>query len=238
MTNHSLPKSQLAAWLVHLYTASGGIVGMAALFFAATGQTRTAFLLLIVTFLIDGTDGIMARRARVSKVLPQFSGAEVDNIVDFLTYIWVPIFIMWHEQLLPSPLWLAVPILAGLYAYGQVDMKTEDDFFLGFPSYWNVVAFYLFALRPEPFWAVFLVVLPAVLTFVPTRYLYPSKNEILWRTSWLLGGIWFLMIVAIVVDEAAPSWLVWLSLFYPVYYMGVSFYIDWNIRRGKPLKSL
>jgi len=229
----SLNSHKAAAWLVHLYTAMGGILGMFALFAAVEGQVRLAFLLLVVTMLIDGTDGILARRVRVSEALPWFSGAEVDNIVDFLTYVWVPVFIMGAQGLLPHVLWIAVPILAALYAYGQVEMKTADAFFMGFPSYWSTVALYMFWLRPDPTIAVLMVVIPAILTFIPTRYLYPSRNEILWRTSWLLGIIWFALVIYLLIQNQPDPRLIWLSLYYPVYYLAASFYTDWRIRRSR-----
>jgi phosphatidylcholine synthase len=223
---------KLAAWLVHLYTAIGGIVGLFALLHAAEGRTRTAFLLLVITMLIDATDGLLARRVRVREVLPDFDGAELDNVIDVLTYVWVPLFIMATENLLPHPAWLIVPVLAAMYAYGQINMKTEDAFFLGFPSYWNIVALYLFWLRPEPAIAVLLVVLPAILTFIPTRYLYPSRNQILWKTSWGLGAVWIVMVIYMLMQPQPESMLVFLSLYYPAYYMAASFYVDWRIRRG------
>lgn len=223
-------RKRFAAWLVHLYTASGGVIGMFALFAAAEGKVRAAFLLLILTMVIDSTDGIMARRVRVRSVLPNFDGAMLDNVIDVLTFVWVPVFIMWNERLLPSPFWVVVPILAALYAYGQTDMKTVDAFFLGFPSYWNIVALYLFWFQPAPFIAVLLIMVPAVLTFVPTRYLYASKNHIFWKTTWGLGGVWLLMVIFMLSQQAPDMWLVWLSLFYPIYYMLASFYIDWLIR--------
>ena len=206
---------------------------MFALFAAVDGQLRLAFLLLVVTMLIDGTDGIFARRVRVSEVLPWFSGAEVDNIVDFLTYVWVPVFIMGAAGLLPHPLWISIPILAALYAYGQVEMKTSDAFFLGFPSYWSTVALYMYWLRPAPIVAVLMVIIPAILTFIPTRYLYPSKNEILWRTSWVLGIIWFALVIYLLMQDQPDPRLIWLSLYYPVYYLVASFYIDWHIRHSQ-----
>ncbi|MBI2423407.1 MAG: CDP-alcohol phosphatidyltransferase family protein [Candidatus Hydrogenedentes bacterium] len=223
-------RQKTLAWLVHLYTASGAVFGMLALIAAAQNQTRGAFGLLLVAFVIDGTDGILARRVRVSEVLPKFSGAYVDNAVDVLTYIFVPIFIMAWEELLPHPLWTAVPTLAAMYAYGQADMKTEDHYFLGFPSYWNVVALYMYWLQPTPVWAVVMVVAPAVLTFVPTRYLYPSRNSIFWRTSWSLGGVW-LALLAWLLLQPDPDWRwVLISLYYPLYYFVMSFYLDLKLR--------
>ncbi|MBI5666438.1 MAG: CDP-alcohol phosphatidyltransferase [Chloroflexi bacterium] len=226
-----MKKQKAAAWMVHLYTATGGIIGIFALFEAAQGHVRQAFLLLVLTMLIDSTDGLLARRIRVSDVLPNFSGAEVDNLVDFLTYVWVPVFIMGTQNLLPNTIWLAVPILAALYAYGQVNMKTADAFFLGFPSYWNIVALYLYWLRPEPVIAVLMVVIPAVLTAIPTRYLYPSKNQLLRRTSWSLILLWFGIIIYLLLQEQPDLNLVLLSLLCPIYYMVASFYMDRRIRR-------
>jgi len=214
-----------------LYTALGGIIGMFALFAAAEGHTERAFLLLIATMIIDSTDGIMARFVRVREVLPHFDGAMLDNVIDVLTFVWVPAFIMWKEDLLPHPLWIAVPILAALYAYGQSEMKTADAFFLGFPSYWNIIALYLFWLQPVSWVAVTLVVIPALLTFVPTRYLYASKNRILWKTTWSLGGVWLLLVTYLLWQDRPALTLIWLSLYYPVYYMLASFYIDFIVRR-------
>jgi phosphatidylcholine synthase len=229
---------QFLAWMVHFYTICGGVIGMLALFAAASGDVRGAFLLLVISMLIDATDGILARRVRVRDVLPNFDGGEVDNIIDALTYGWIPVFIMWNQGLLPSLLWVALPVIALCYAYGQVNMKTEDSFFLGFPSYWNIVALYLFWLQPPPIIAVAMVAIPTVLTFIPTRYLYPSKNQILWRVSWSLGAIWFAMVVFLLLQETPNPSLVMLSLFYPAYYMVASFYVDWRIRQAHRFNAL
>ncbi len=223
-------KRQFAAWLVHVYTALGGVIGMFALFATLEGRTRHAFLLLIVTIVIDATDGILARRVRVREVLPNFDGAMMDNVIDVLTYVWVPVVIMWAEKLLPGTWWYVVPVLAALYAYGQAHMKTEDAFFLGFPSYWNVIALYLYWLRPGAFAAVLIVLVPAVLTFVPTRYLYASKNRIFWKTTWGLGALWLVLALYLLTQEHPNTTLIWLSLFYPAYYMLASFYVDWYAR--------
>ena len=225
-------REKTLAWLVHLYTATGAIVGMIALLAAAKGHVRVAFQLLLVAAVIDGTDGLLARRARVSEVLPNFSGTYVDNAVDVLTYIFVPIFIIGWQELLPHPAWLAVPIIAALYGYGQVDMKTQDDFFLGFPSYWNVIALYMYWFQPPPLAAVLMVLVPAVLTFIPTRYLYPSRNSLYWKTTWSLAFIWIALVAFLLTRERPSRVLIWVTLYGPAYYFIVSFYTDWKIRRG------
>lgn len=224
---------KIAAWLVHLYTASGGVIGVFGLFAAADGQVRLAFWLLMFAMLIDSTDGILARKVRVRAVLPNFDGSMVDNVIDMLTFVWVPVFIMGSQNLLPHVAWTAVPIIAALYAYGQVNMKTEDSFFLGFPSYWNMIALYMFWLRPEPTLAVLMLVIPGVLSFIPTRYLYPSKNPIFSKVSWLLGSVWGVLILYLLAQETPDARLVLLSLYYPAYYLILSFYLDIRIRQGK-----
>ena len=228
-----MQKRKIAAWLVHLYTASGGVLGMFALFAAAEGQIRLSFLLLLVTAMIDSTDGFLARKVQVRQVLPDFDGGMMDNIIDVLTYIWVPIFIIGRLNVLPHILWVVPPLLAGMYAYGQTKMKTDDNYFLGFPSYWNVIAIYVYWLQPEPLWAVLMTLIPAILTFVPTRYLYPSRNRMLARPQWILGTLWFGLCLYLLFQAQPDIRLVWVSIIYPLFYGVSSFYVDWQIRRGK-----
>lgn len=222
----------IAAWAVHAYTIFGGVLGLLAMLAVAEGEIRIAFLLLLFSVIIDATDGMLARRVNVKEVLPTFDGAEVDNIIDAFTYGWLPFLIIGTQDLLPNPIWLVFPAVALCYAYGQVNMKTSDSFFLGFPSYWNVIALYLYWLQPIPVITVALIVIPAILTFIPTRYLYPSKNQVLWKTSWGLGAIWFALLVVLLLQETPNQTWVMISLFYPAYYMIASFYVDWTIRRA------
>ena len=223
---------KLAAWGVHGYTGVGGLIGVWALLTAQQGDIRGAFGLLVISMIIDGTDGILARRVRVREVLPKFDGAMLDNVIDVLTYGYIPIFIMATQGLLPHALWVLIPTAALLYAYGQVDMKTPDSFFLGFPSYWNVVALYLFWLVPALAVAVALVVIPALLTFVPTRYLYPSKNQVLWQITWPLVMVWFILLLVLLGQETPHPTLVTLSLYFPIYYFAASFWVEYRTRKG------
>tara|TARA_R110001592_G_scaffold63471_2_gene194318 strand:- start:479 stop:1207 length:729 start_codon:yes stop_codon:yes gene_type:complete len=226
-------RNKWLSWLVHAYTASGGLLGFLALIAIANGASHEALLLLMGAFFIDVTDGLLARWVEVREHLPGFSGAQVDDAMDVLTYIYAPLFLIVHDGLLPHPLWAIGPLLAGLYAYGQRDMKTEDHYFLGFPSYWNVVALYLFWLRPGPTGAVLVVLVPTVLTFIPTRYLYPSCNAFLWKTNFALGGVWLILVVALLLQADPPRSLVLLSLVYPMLYLLLSFYAEWRYRTAR-----
>src|SRR5262249_27766583 len=153
---------------------------------------RGAFVLMLVATLIDATDGTLARRVRVKEVLPGFDGRRLDDLVDFLTYTFLPLLLIWQAKLLPEgqEWWLLVPLLASAYGFCQVSAKTDDGFFLGFPSYWNLVAFYLYVLRLSGWVAVTVLVVLAVLTFVPLRYLYPSQRGRLNKLTNLVSAVW------------------------------------------------
>jgi phosphatidylcholine synthase len=149
--------SRLLAWLVHLYTAMGLVCAALIVVLIVGGGDaafRYAFLLMMVATAIDATDGWLARKARVKDVLPGFDGAALDNLIDFQTYTTLPLLLIWRADLLPGALaWLLLfPLLASAYGFSQTEAKTDDGFFLGFPSYWNIVAFYLYVLDPQP-WA-------------------------------------------------------------------------------------
>jgi phosphatidylcholine synthase len=223
-------KKKIVCWSIHLYTALGGIAGLFSLIFASQGKFNEAFLLLILQMVIDATDGMLARRLAISKVLPEFDGGEMDNVIDIFTYAWIPVFIIYQLNILPTPWLLIVPVIASLYAYGQVNMKSDDAFFIGFPTYWNVVAMYLYFLKPDAVTATLIVVIPGILSFIPTRYLYPSKNNYYWKTTWILGAIWIVMVSLLLWNETFDRGLAVISLFFPIYYMGMSFYVDHKIR--------
>jgi len=217
----------VAAWGVHFYTALGAVIGFLALEATARGNYGLAFAWMALATFIDSTDGTLARRVRVKQVLPQFDGALLDNIVDYLTYVVVPIVLAYIAGLVPSG-WLglfvcSLPLLASGYQFCQVDAKTDDDFFKGFPSYWNIVIFYLYVLQ-TPVWAnVSLLILFSILVFVPIRYLYPSKNPVARKTTFALGAIWALCSIALLAQFPTPSLqLGWLSMFFPIYYLGLS----------------
>lgn len=233
-----MTRAKTIAWLIHAYTASGAVLGVLALIATAQNNIRLAFLYLLIAAVIDATDGLLARRFKIAEVLPNFSGAYVDNAVDVLTFIFAPIFIIAWTGLLPHILWIAVPTLAGMYAYGQVDMKTDDHYFLGFPSYWNIVAVYMWWLDLSPTLAVITILVPAILTFVPTRWLYPSRNTVLWKTTWALGVPWLVMLAWFLLQETPDRTWILASLYYPIYYGLASFYIDFRIRMGEKAAAL
>jgi len=227
---------KIAAWLVHLYTAMGLVCAavMAVLILRGGDRSfRLAFLMMMVATAIDATDGWLARKARVKEVLPQFDGAALDNLIDFQTYTTLPLLLLWRAGIFPNSLaWLLLlPLLASAYGFSQVNAKTDDGFFLGFPSYWNIVAFYLY-LVPVPTWvSVALIVTLSILTFVPTPYLYSTRGGPLAKTMNVGAIVWFALIGLSLFGSAGAE-VALVSLLYPLLYLGLSGLITVRRRRA------
>src|SRR5215468_4183906 len=167
------------AWGVHLLTASGAAVGLAALLETARGNPRAALLWMLVALAIDSVDGTLARRAEVERVVPRIDGRRLDDIVDYLNYVIVPIFFLACTGRIEPLALAATPVLASAYGFSQTAAKTEDGYFLGFPSYWNVVALYAFLLEISARVTTGWLLVLSLGVFVPLKYLYPSQ-----MTAW------------------------------------------------------
>ena len=228
--------AQPLAWLVHFYTASGAVLAFAATLAAFNGGFREAFLLLVAATVVDATDGMLARRAGIPHATPRFDGARLDDIVDYLTFVFVPMLILYRAGNLPEGwgFWVvAAVLLSSGYGFASLDAKTSDYFFTGFPSYWNIVELYLYASgTPDLFNAVLLLAL-VVLVFVRIGYVYPSRTPVLWGLTNVLGVVWGLSMVAVVwLLPSVPRWLLIGSLFFPVYYTVLSFWLHARRRQA------
>ena len=226
-------RRRTAAWAVHVLTASGAAVGLAALLETARGHPRAALLWMLVALVIDSVDGTLARRAEVERVVPRIDGRRLDDIVDYLNYVIVQIFFLaWQGQIEPLAL-AAAPVLASAYGFSQTEAKTEDGYFLGFPSYWNVVALYAFLLEVSaPVTSLWLAGL-SIGVFVPLKYLYPSQMTEWGRAMNGGAGVWILAVTALLLWPELPGHLTWawLTLSYPVAYVGLSFWLGGLPRR-------
>lgn len=217
----------MTAWLVHAFTATGAVLAYMAVEATIAGDTRRAFLLLVVATLVDAVDGALARLARVTERTPQFNGARLDDIVDYLTFVFVPVFILRHDGLLPAGasglVVAAAVLLSSAYGFSREDAKTPDHFFTGFPSYWNIVAVYMVALQLPPTANAAILCGFVALVFVPVGYVYPSRTP-RWQAATVAAGIvWGLAMAATIwLMPTPPLWLVWTSLAYPVYYFALS----------------
>jgi phosphatidylcholine synthase len=222
----------MIAWIAHFYTGLGAVVALAATLDVISGDYRGAFLWLGLQILIDSTDGILARAVRVKERLPQFDGARLDDIIDYITYVFIPVLLLLHAGLLPASwgIWVgAVVLLSSAYGFCQsaAKVKTSDYFFTGFPSYWNLVALYMYFLALSPMANAVILLGFAVLVFVPLRYVYPSRTLTL---SWLtnaLAALWAALVVWLVWQlPRTETRLVLLSLFFPIYYFLLSMWLD------------
>lgn len=213
---------QLLAWSVHLLTASSAVLALLALHAATAGNYRAAFLWLAISTAVDSVDGELARRADVKRRVPSIDGARLDDIVDYLTFVFVPAWMAVAGGLLPSRLALpiaGVVLLASAYGFSQIRAKTADHFFTGFPSYWNIVVLYLFALKLSPSVNAAILLAFAVLVFVPIGYVYPTRTRTLRVLTLLLGVGWGVMMLIVIAQLPDPSpALAWGSLAFPIYY--------------------
>ncbi|MBW8712769.1 MAG: CDP-diacylglycerol O-phosphatidyltransferase [Acidobacteria bacterium] len=212
--------------MVHAYTASGAVLAFAMTLATIRAQFRFAFLLMVVATVIDATDGALARVARVRERTPAFDGARLDDIVDYLTFVFVPALLIFEAGLLPrdwSAVIVAVMLLSSAYGFSAADAKTTDHFFTGFPSYWNIVALYLFASHLPPTVNGLILLGLSVLVFVRIGYVYPSRTPVLRGLTIALCGIWGVMIILIIAMLPEVSRLLLLtSLFFPLYYVVLS----------------
>jgi len=230
---------QFLGWCVHGYTALGLVAAalMAVLLVdGGPASFRWCFWLMAAATIVDATDGTLARLVQIKKVVPGFDGRRLDDIIDYLNYTFLPILLIWRAELMPAGQegWLILALVASIYGFCQVQAKTDDGYFLGFPSLWNVVAFYLYVL-PIPAWdCLAIVVILSVLTFMPGKYLYPSQPGRLNQVATWLGLVWTLPLGWLLLslpESNSPRTdpelqrLAIVSLFYPVFYLGASWIV-------------
>jgi phosphatidylcholine synthase len=229
---------KVLAWSAHAYTALGLIAAGGILVAILAEQFHYAFYLMFAATVIDATDGTWARAVKVKEVLPQFDGRRLDDLIDFQTYTMLPLLLIWRANLLDgaAPHWLLAPLLASAYGFCQTSAKTEDGYFLGFPSYWNIIAFYLYVLMLPTWLSLALVLFFAVMTFVPARYLYPTHRGRLNRWTNLLGAAWAVLLIVILFRlpatrafDSLTNTLCLASLLFPAYYLAASWFISARI---------
>lgn len=188
----------ISAWLVHLFTASGAIFGLLSLYAVHQKNMFLAFVYIAITIIIDAIDGTFARIVDVKRH-SNIDGALLDNIIDFLTFVIVPCFMIMTTNIIHDQLKLysvIIIILASCYQFTQPEAKTSDHFFKGFPSYWSIVVFYLYYWQTSYITNVTIITICGILTFVPIKYIYPSrltyvsKSHIIRNLIFLLTLIW------------------------------------------------
>ncbi len=213
------------AFSVHVLTACGAGLALLALLAAVQGAFEVMFLCLGLALIVDGIDGTIARGVKVAEVLPRWSGDILDLVVDFVTYVFVPAYAIAADGLLPPSLGAAAGMLivmTGAIYFADRRMKTADNYFRGFPTLWNVVAFYLFVLKPAPWLAAVLVGLLAVLTFVPFKFVHPFRVVRLRKVSMAAVVLWSLLAAVALLRSLEPGpWVAGGLVVLAVYFIGV-----------------
>jgi phosphatidylcholine synthase len=220
----------IAAWLVHAYTASGLVLALLATRAVIDFNYRAAFFWLWLQVVIDATDGFLARRARVAERIPWFDGSKLDDVVDYLTYVFVPALFVWRAVLVPGAwtIWIAAAmLLSSGYGFSRRDAKTADHFFTGFPSYWNVVVFYLLVAGWSASVNAAILLMFVILVFIPIRYVYPSRTPVLRLFTNVVGAVWAAMMLLMLWQyPAVAKPIMWVSLAFPAYYFALSLWLD------------
>jgi phosphatidylcholine synthase len=198
------PGTRAAAFSVHILTALGAGIALIALLEAVREHWAAMFGWLGAALVLDALDGPMARRLDVARVLPNWSGDVLDLVVDFVTYVFVPAYVIAASGLM---LPMAAPLLGGGVAvsgalyFADRRMKASDNHFRGFPALWNVAAFYLFLLRPAPVLASLTVAVLIALTFVPFHVLHPIRVVRLRIVTLALLFAWAVLAIITVAND-------------------------------------
>jgi phosphatidylcholine synthase len=208
---------KIRAWLVHLYTSLGLVVGFMALLAIHFGEAQQAFIWFFLAMFIDATDGTLARACDVKRWAPSFDGRKLDDITDYLNYAFLPVFFAWRLELVDGWMVAVLPVvlISAVYGFCQTGAKTSDGYFTGFPNFWNLAVVYMYALE-MPQWANFLILaLFAFLVFVPVKFVSYSTPQKA-RLAKALSVVYGAMLALIILGMRGP--FIYISLILPVIY--------------------
>jgi phosphatidylcholine synthase len=235
---------KIAAYAVHVFTASGVVFALlaAAEVASASPRPKRVFVYLAIQVLIDALDGPMARAVHIKIRAPRIDGRTIDDIVDYLTYTFIPLLLVWRMGWLPGGggmagiWWIAPATIASLFGFANTAAKDEaGGFFLGFPSYWNIIAFFcgIWHAMAGPWPGAIVIIVLTILTVLPVRFIYPNLAPRPWKMPTMIGAlIWVLLLAWMWKDyPTPPEWLMWVSLVYPAFYIALSAWLDVRSRQ-------
>jgi len=239
---------KVRAYLVHLFTASGVAFAFLAMreVVRVDLDPRWVFGWLTLAVFIDAADGPLARLWDVKLYAARILGKTIDLIVDYLTFTFIPLILVWRMDWLPGwdGLWVTLLMVASLLGFANTSAKQADEgFFLGFPSYWNVVAYYVGLLVVEygtvgAYASLSAALALGILTLVPVRFVYPNAAPPPWRLIVTVGGLaWLALLLALLptfpeLPAWGGDWVLWVSFIYPAFYFGLSGWLDWTSRQS------
>ena len=178
MNNNKINTDKIAAWAVHGFTASGAVLGFLAIISILNNDLVGAFLWLGLALLIDGIDGSLARKIGVLDKTPNIDGSTLDNVIDYLNYVIIPALMIYWFQMVPNGWEIILPagmFAVSLYTFANMNMKTNDYYFSGFPAVWNIVVLYFYILNTHPIINVIIILLLFIFTFIPIKFVHPLR---------------------------------------------------------------
>jgi len=225
------------AYSVHLFTATGAAFGFFALLAVIQHEWKLMIIWMIATMLVDGVDGFLARWADTKTYAPKIDGALMDNIIDYFTYVIVPALFFYESDVLPPGWGIVIAcaiLLASAFQFSQTEAKTEDHFFTGFPSYWNIVAIYALILGLNPWLNLAILLVLIALVFVPIKYVYPSRSTQMQKLTLALIAVYFVIAVwALILYPNIPSWMIVVTFIFFGYYFGLSLWLTFKTRKAQ-----
>jgi phosphatidylcholine synthase len=200
----------LRAYGTHAFTATGAIFAFLALLAAVESRWAEMFGWLIVAFIVDGVDGALARRTDVVNNAPIIDGSLLDLVIDFLTYVFIPVFALFRAGLLEGTAGLVaayVVVFASSLYFADTRMKTPDKSFSGFPATWNMFALVVFATELPSRVMLPVVAVLTVAMFVRVKFIHPVRTE-RWRPLSLPVAIVWTVVAgwAALSEFVIPGW--------------------------------
>ena len=186
-------KDKIAAWAVHGFTASGAVLGFLAIISIFNNDQVGSFLWLGLALLVDGLDGTIARKVGVTDKAPNIDGSTLDNLIDYLNYVIIPSLMIYWFQMVPNGWEIIVPagiFAVSLYTFVNINMKTEDYYFNGFPALWNIVVLYFYILNTNLYVNLIVIIFLSILTFVPIKFVHPLRVKKLRNITIFCTIIW------------------------------------------------
>ena len=193
MNIHHLSKAKIAAWAVHGVTASGAVLGFLAIISIINNDLVGAFLWLGLALFVDGIDGTLARKIGVTDKTPNIDGSTLDNVIDYLNYVIIPALMVYWFQLVPVGWEIVLPagmFAVSLYTFANMNMKTSDYYFSGFPAVWNIVVLYFYILGTNVWINAIVIIILYALTFIPIKFIHPLRVKKLRNISIFATILW------------------------------------------------
>ena len=235
----TLHVARIKAWGAHGFTATGVVLAFLATLALLENSPKACLLWLGLALVVDGVDGSLARRVNVSTVLPSFDGSVLDLVIDYLTYVFIPALFIYRYIDLPDFTHLftvSVILVSSLFCFCNVNMKSKDNYFVGFPAAWNVVALCVYIIQPDAWVTLLTVIGLALLTVTPMKFLHPFRVRQFMPLNILVTFVWMLSSALLILQYPVNQfWLLGLWWLASAYFVGMCLWRsarEWFPARG------